>query len=153
MVPSDDAGISTISCTVHTCSKRHLHNTKRENLAESTGVVPAKYPPKVKSEFLTTLECQSGSIMHTLICEVLGFLQWQEINLLSLGQKSFPYRSLYECIWWNPFLVGVLLSSTKRGTQDNSLYMQMWDQAMLCQGCYLHLTHSALLSSATVFFT
>ena len=30
---------------------------KREDLAESIGVVPAKYPPKVKLELLTTLEC------------------------------------------------------------------------------------------------
>ena len=30
---------------------------KREDLTESTGVVPAEYPPKVKLELLTTLEC------------------------------------------------------------------------------------------------
>ena len=40
----DDAEKSTVSHTVLTCSKQHLHNTKREDLAESTGVVPAKYP-------------------------------------------------------------------------------------------------------------
>ena len=38
----------------------YLHNTKRMDLTENTGVVPAKYPPKVKLELLTTLECQSG---------------------------------------------------------------------------------------------
>ena len=53
----DDVEKSTISHTVLTCSKQHLHNTKREDLAESTGVVQAKYPPKVKLELLTTLEC------------------------------------------------------------------------------------------------
>ena len=32
--------------------------TKQEHLTEGTGVEPAKYPPKVKSEiFFTTLEC------------------------------------------------------------------------------------------------
>ena len=30
---------------------------KERDLAESTGVVPAKYPPKVKLKLLTTLEC------------------------------------------------------------------------------------------------
>ena len=30
---------------------------KREDLTESTRVVPAEYPPKVKLELLTTLEC------------------------------------------------------------------------------------------------
>ena len=30
---------------------------KKEDLTESTGVVPAEYPPKVKLELLITLEC------------------------------------------------------------------------------------------------
>ena len=30
---------------------------KKEDLTESTSVVPAEYPPKVKLELLTTLEC------------------------------------------------------------------------------------------------
>jgi len=50
----DDAEKSTVSHTVLTCSKQHLHNTKRENLTESTGVVLAKYPPKIKLELLIT---------------------------------------------------------------------------------------------------
>ena len=57
---SDDAEKSTVSYTVLTYSKQYLHNMKREDLTESTGVVPAKYSLKVKLEFLTTLECQSG---------------------------------------------------------------------------------------------
>ena len=39
--------------------KQHLYNTKREDLTKNTGMVPAKYPPNVKLEFLTTLECQN----------------------------------------------------------------------------------------------
>uniref|UniRef100_A0A7N2R767 Cytochrome P450 n=1 Tax=Quercus lobata TaxID=97700 RepID=A0A7N2R767_QUELO len=53
----DDAEKSSVSYTTLTCSKQCLHNTKREDLAENTGVVPAKYPPKVKLELLTTLKC------------------------------------------------------------------------------------------------
>ena len=48
---------SIVSHTVLTCLKQHLYNTKREDLTESTGVVPAKYPPKIKLELLTTLKC------------------------------------------------------------------------------------------------
>ena len=48
---------STVSYMANTQSQRHLHNTKKEDLTESTGVVPAKYPPKVKLELLITLEC------------------------------------------------------------------------------------------------
>ena len=46
-------------------SKPHLHTrnntyaTKREDLTKSTGVVSVKFPPKVKLELFTTLECQS----------------------------------------------------------------------------------------------
>ena len=45
-----------VSYTVLTYSRQHLHNTKREDLVESTDVVMAKYSPKVKLELLTTLE-------------------------------------------------------------------------------------------------
>ena len=34
-----------------------LAQHKKKDLTESTGVVPAEYPPKVKLELLTTLEC------------------------------------------------------------------------------------------------
>ena len=37
-----------------------LRNRNKEDFAKSTGVVPAKYPPKVKLERISiTLECQS----------------------------------------------------------------------------------------------
>ena len=53
----DDARKLAVSYTANTCSQWHLHNTKRKNLIESTGVVPAEYPPKVNLKLLTTLEC------------------------------------------------------------------------------------------------
>ena len=40
-------------------ARNDTYTIKRENLTESTGLVPAKYPLKVKLELLTTLECQS----------------------------------------------------------------------------------------------
>ena len=41
-----------------TCSRQNLRNKGEEDFMESTGVVLAKYPPKVKLEnFFTTLEC------------------------------------------------------------------------------------------------
>ena len=49
----DDAEKSTVSYTVLTCLKQHLHNTKREDPTKSTSVVPAKYPPKVKLELFS----------------------------------------------------------------------------------------------------
>ena len=33
---------------VLTCSRQHLRNKNEEDLVESIGVIPAKYPPKVK---------------------------------------------------------------------------------------------------------
>ena len=56
---SDDAEKSTVNHTVFMCSKQYLHNTKREDPTKSTDVVPGKYPPTVKLELFTTLECQS----------------------------------------------------------------------------------------------
>ena len=51
MAPTDDAKKSSVSHTILTYSISDLHNTKKEeDLTESTGVVPAKYLPKVKLE-------------------------------------------------------------------------------------------------------
>ena len=48
-VPTDDAKKSSVSRTVFMYSILDLHNTeKEEDLTESTSVVPAKYPLKVK---------------------------------------------------------------------------------------------------------
>ena len=57
MIIYDDAEKSTISHKVLMCLKQYLHNTKREDLTKSTGVVLAKYLSKVKLELLITLEC------------------------------------------------------------------------------------------------
>ena len=56
MAPTDYAEKSIVSHTVLTCLKQYLHNTKTEDLVESTSMVSAKYPPKVKLEIFTTLE-------------------------------------------------------------------------------------------------
>ena len=49
--PIDDTKKSSVSRTVLTYSIPDLPNTeKKEDLTKSTGVVPAKYPPKVKLE-------------------------------------------------------------------------------------------------------
>ena len=57
-------------------SRQNLHNTeKEEDLTESTGVVPAKYPLKVKLEnFCTTLEYQSwGKLCVPWFLGAFGF--------------------------------------------------------------------------------
>ena len=46
----DDAKKLLASRTVLTCLRQDLHNKEEENLTKSTGVVPAKYPSKVKLE-------------------------------------------------------------------------------------------------------
>ena len=44
------------------CPRQNLQNKGEEDLTESTDVVQAKYPLKVKLEnFFTTLECQNMS--------------------------------------------------------------------------------------------
>ena len=54
----DDAEKSIVSHT-DSHARNNTCKTKREDLTESTGMVLAKYPPKVKLELLTTLKCQS----------------------------------------------------------------------------------------------
>ena len=44
---------ATNTCALEIAPAQH----KKEDLEESIGVVPTKYPPKVKLELLTTPEC------------------------------------------------------------------------------------------------
>ena len=55
--PTDDAWKITSEVHDKHAIQRHLRNTKREDLIESTGVVPAEYLLNVKLELLTTVEC------------------------------------------------------------------------------------------------
>ena len=64
--------------------------------------------------------------MRTLICEGFRVSQQQKVDISSLVQKYFPYRSPHERILRNPFLVGVLLINTECGTQDISLHVHAW---------------------------
>ena len=68
-IDCDDAEKSILS---HTASRvrNNTCKTKRKDLTESIGVVPAKYPPKL--ELLTTLECQSWGELCTLVSEDIG---------------------------------------------------------------------------------
>lgn len=56
---SDDGEKALVSHTILASSKQYLHNTKRDDSTESTDVVLAEYPSKVKLELYITLECQS----------------------------------------------------------------------------------------------
>ena len=48
MTPIDDAIKITSELHDPIAWKRHLHNKKKKDLTESTGMVPAEYTPKVK---------------------------------------------------------------------------------------------------------
>ena len=79
---------SSVSCVVITYSKRNLRNRNKEYLAESTGVVPAKYPPKVKLERISTiLECQNWENYAYLgLWGIWGFYSGIELPLFLDGE-------------------------------------------------------------------
>ena len=55
------------------CSRQYRLNKNKEDLVESIGVVPAKYPLKVKLEnFHNSRVLQLGEIMRTLVYEGFG---------------------------------------------------------------------------------
>ena len=55
-------------------ASQHLRNKNKEDLVESIGVVPAKYPSNVKLENSHNSRMpELGEIMHTLVCEGFGF--------------------------------------------------------------------------------
>ena len=75
-------------------SRQNLRNRNKEDLVESTGVIPAKYPPNVKLETIsTTLECQC----------------WENYTYLDLWGFWGFYNSIEPTLisWWRGyFLVG-----------------------------------------------
>ena len=102
---SDDAEKSPMSHTILTCSKLYLHNTKREYLTESTGMVPAKYPSKVKLELFTTLEWQSWSkLCLPILWGSLGFYSSVEPTSFACITSLFVIGkiSINERIFQNP---------------------------------------------------
>ena len=55
--------------------KQYLRNTKKEDLTESIGVVPAKYPPKSQVRTSHNFRVSElGWIMRTFFLRTIGFL-------------------------------------------------------------------------------
>ena len=52
---ADDAVKITSELYDPLAQKSHLHNKKKKDLTESTGVVPVEYTPKVKLELFSQL--------------------------------------------------------------------------------------------------
>ena len=55
MILIDDVAKITSELHDPIAQKSHLHNKKKKDLIESTGVVLAEYTPKVKSELFSQL--------------------------------------------------------------------------------------------------
>ena len=69
---SDDVEKSTVSHTVLTCSKQHLHNKKRRPSREhrcDAGQIPSKCQVRT---FYNSRVLELGEIMCTLVSESLG---------------------------------------------------------------------------------
>ena len=89
------------------CSRQNLHNKEeRKNPTESTSVVLAKYPPKVKSENVHNFRVPKlGEFLRTLVSGGLGFYSNVEPTLVFLVEKVFPYgEDLYKCTYIMGFL-------------------------------------------------
>ena len=117
---------SLVSHTILAHSKQHLHHKKRKPNREhrcGAGQIPSK--GQVRTSHNSRV-LEKGKLCVPWFVRVLGLLQQFRVDLSSLDQKSFPYRSLLGRIWRDPFLIGILLNSTKHGGKYISLYMQSW---------------------------
>ena len=102
---------------VNITSEPHTQNgtctISKENLAESNGVVPAEYPPKVKLKLFSQLySARKWYNMHTLICEGIGVFIVVEGWPPFLGVEVFPYRNhlaLSQTWWTRYFLIEKIL--------------------------------------------
>ena len=101
------------------------HKKRRPNREHRCGIgqIPSEGQVRTSHNFRVL---ERGKLCIPWFVRVVGFLQQQRVNLSSLNQKSFPYRSLLRHILLGPFLIGIPLGITKRGEQDISLYTQSW---------------------------
>ena len=117
---------SPVSHTILAHSKQHLHNKKgRPDREQRCGADQILSEGQVRTSHNSRV-LEIGKLCIPWFVRILELLQQQRVDLYSLDQKSFPYKSLLRRIWRNPFLIGILLSSAKRGGQGISLYIQLW---------------------------
>ena len=115
-----------VSHTILIHSKQHLHNKKRRpNREHRCGAGQIPFEGQVRTSHNSRV-LERGKLCVPQFVRVLGFLQQQRVDLSSLDQKSFSYRSLLGRILRDPFFIGIPLGITKRGEQDISLYTQSW---------------------------
>ena len=129
----DDAEKSPVSHTVLTRSKSNSTcTTKRNDLAESTGVVPAKYPPKVKSELFSQLQsAREGELCVPWFVRALGFLQQQRLTPFPWSRSLFLIEVSLGVFYGILSIQESLLGFTKRGGQVIYLYTQTWLASIL----------------------
>ena len=133
--PTNDANWwcqkSLVSCTVLTCSRQDLRNINKEDLAESTSVTPAKYPPRVKLERIsTTLKCQSWEKLHVpwLVRALEGFYSSVKLTFVSWWRMSFLVGKILINIriLRDLFLVEIPLIRVNHVMQGISLNWYLW---------------------------
>ena len=133
--PTNDANWwcqkSLVSCTVLTCSRQDLRNINKEDLAESTSVTPAKYPPRVKLERIsTTLKCQSWEKLHVpwLVRALEGFYSSVKLTFVSWWRRSFLVGKILINIriLRDLFLVEIPLIRVNHVMQGISLNWYLW---------------------------
>ena len=99
---------SLVSHTILAHSKQHLHNKKgKPNREHRCGAGQILFECQVRTSHNSRV-LEMGKLCVPWFVRILGLLQQQRIDIPSLIQKSFPYRSLFGRIWWNPFLIGIL---------------------------------------------
>ena len=111
---------SLVSCAVLTCSRQNLWNRNKENSTESTSVVPAKYPPKVKLERIsTTLKCQSWKNYAYLgLWGIWGFYSGIELTSVSWWKRYFLVEKI---LFSASYIMGFF------PCRDSSDYGWAWD--------------------------
>ena len=100
LFPADDTNWcqkSLVSCIVLMCSRQNLWNRDKEDLIESTGMVQAKYPPKVKIKRISTsLECQTWENYAYLdLWELWGFQSGVGLTSVSWWKMYFLVEKIF----------------------------------------------------------
>ena len=131
-------------------SRNNTCTTKREDLIESIGVVLVKYPPKVKLELLTILECQSGvKLCVPWFARFLGFYSGRGLTSFSWARSFFLIAAFMTVFGGTLSLLESFWVALNVKRKIFPYICKRGDQAKLHQGHQLCLIPSAFLLSAT----
>ena len=135
------------------CSRQRLRNKKQRRPLESTGVVPAKDPPKVKLEnFHHSRVLELGELCVPWFVRVLGFLQQHGVDILSFGKEDLSLQERSSLIRISYGILSLQDSLDQSLNMGHKIFPYMLMRGSQVRPCQLHQRFAYPLQLPSVNF-